>query len=375
MLKYLSWRGNTLYCSYPVPGHPERYSLKIRTTGSATDRARCEREGERALASLRTQAVTGKFFDIEKKAPKIYNPTYRRLCRRYYCNHLRWQKSGRNEMYHLIHSYRHFGSRIAREITRDDIETWRQKMKADGAAINTVNVRFSYMGTVYAWANSESKVEKRLGYDPTIGMEKIPSGNIRQFVLTAEKFERNYEYLKSGDENVVACPRFALYYLALWETGRRPNELSQYTWEMIHELDIDGRRVHAVSVPPAITKTDAGDTVYLSDRLWGEIKQLGYRKGYIFRNAEGGRWQSWARHKEKLEIKYGSDDCGWIRDTRRGFVTHQCEVLGRDPAHVKACSGHKTDSIFQRYRIGKIRNVMDVIYPNLPVFRQNDKTA
>ncbi len=382
-MKYLYWRGKSLWCRYPLPGYPEMYPLEIYTTGSSTDRVRSEREGEAALASLRTKATENRLFDKKKdrEAPKIYNPTFRRLCRRYVCNHLRLKKSGRNEIYHLMHSYRHFGKRIAREITRDDVESWRQRMIRDGAAINTVNNRFAYLGAVYAWANSESMIGKRLGYDPVIGMEKLPGGNVRQFVLTAEKFERNYAFLRDGQRAregtrakhatpwvVTPCPRFAMFYLGLWETGRRPNEVSQYTWEMVYEQVIDGIKVHAVSVPPAITKTDEGDTVFISDRLWSEISQLGYRTGYIFRNAEGGRWQYWDRHKRKLEMKFGLD-CGWIRDTRRGFVTHKCEVEGHDPAIIKARAGHKTDSMFKRYRIINPRNILNTVNPSQ--FRTN----
>jgi integrase len=163
--------------------------------------------------------------------------------------------------------------------------------------------------------------------------------------------------------------------LGLWETGRRPNEVSQYTWEMLHELDVDGRKIHALFVPPAIAKTDQPDVVPLSDRLWNELFQLGYRTGFIFRNAEGSRWQYWDRHKRKLKLKFGPD-CGWIRDTRRGFVTHKCEVEGHDPAHVRAISGHRTDAVFNRYRIGNLRNIVGVVQRQLPQdFRKNAKTA
>jgi hypothetical protein len=131
---------------------------------------------------------------------------------------------------------------------------------------------------------------------------------------------------------------------------------------MVQELDIDDRKIHAVFVPPAIAKTDRPDIVPVSGRLWSEIIQLGYRVGYIFRNTEGNRWQNWDIHKRKLEKKFGPD-CGWIRDTRRGFVTHKCEVEGYDPAHVRAISGHRTESMFNRYRIGSLRNIASVVNP------------
>jgi integrase len=393
---YLYWRDRSLNCRYRVPGLPETYPLGIKTTGSETDKTRCMRLGEQVLAEIRVKVARGERFRIEQGKlfeiaeekvikPKEYNPTFRRLCRRYLCNHLRFQKSGRNEIYHLRHSYRHFGTRIAREITRDDIQSWRQKMIQDGAAVNTVNNRVAYLGAVYGWSNSESRQDRRLGYDPLIGMDKIKGGNIRQFVLTAEKFERNYVYLREGREAkegtrkkhatpwaVTPCLRFALFYLGLWETGRRPNEVSQYTWEMVQELDIDGRKVRAIFVPPAIAKTDEPDIVPISDRLWNEIFQLGYRTGFIFRNEDGERWKFWSIHKAKLKEKFGID-AGWIRDTRRGFITHKCEVEGHDPAHVKAISGHRTDSIFQRYRIGQLRNIIGVVSPvthSLPTKRK-----
>ena len=79
--------------------------------------------------------------------------------------------------------------------------------------------------------------------------------------------------------------------------------------------------------------------------------------------------------KGKLQKAFGNDG-GVIRDTRRGFVTHKCEVEGRDPAHVRAISGHRTDKVFARYRIGMLRNIVSVVQqPIPPDFRQIGETA
>jgi|GEM_PF-3947236 len=374
-MKYLFWRGKSLYCRYPISGRPERYPLGIHTTGSPADKKRCIAEGEKALAKLRTMAVEGAFFDIKKpeKEPKTYNPKYWRIVGRYWVNHLKYQKSGNNERYHLMHSLKAFGRRYAKEIFREDIERWRNDMRQNGVAVNTINNRFAYLCRVYSYANSESNPAYRLSFDPTVGMQKMSGAKIRTFLLTPERFERNYATLRDGVRwngrkpnkhmpgfRIAPSPRFALFYLALWETGRRPLEVSQYTWEMITELVIDGEVCRVFMVPGAITKTDEPQPVPISDRLWAEISRLGYRQGYVFRNEDGERWRHWDRHIGKLKALYG-DTAGWARDTRRGFVTRKCELEGCDPMHVRQCSGHRTESIFRRYRIGEMRNLIGVV--------------
>ncbi len=375
-MKYLYWRGKSLWCSFPLPGYPKLYSLGIKTTGTATDRRKCEKAGEDFLLDLRLKAKAGKLIEKKtEKEPEDFNPKYWRLVGRYWYYNLRFKKSGSNERFHLIHSLKRFGDKYAKDITREDVELWRQEMVKNGSSINSVNNRFAYLQAVYNWSNKESVSRMRIGCDPTTGLKKLPGGKVRTFVLTKEKFERNYEYLKFGERHFRGkpnkhctewrCPpdpRFALFYLALWETGRRPLEVSQYTWDMLTVMEIDGRQVRYISVPPELSKTNQYGVVIISDRLWGEISQLAYRHGYIFRNHIGNRWQHWGRHKNKLERKFGPD-CGWIRDTRRGFVTHKTEVQGFDPVHVRAQSGHKTESIFNRYRIGTLRNQASIMDP------------
>jgi hypothetical protein len=377
-MKFIFWRGNSLYCRYPFTGKPERYPLGIyRASNCKTENARCIRLGEEKLTALRAQqALKGTLFEkiTEPKAHQPYNPKFWRLVGRYWHNHLRFQKSGKIERYHLAHSLKAFGEKFAKDITREEIENWRQAMKAHGASINAINLRFAYLRAAYHWSRGETIERLKLGYDPTAGMKKLPGAKVRTFVLTKEKFERNYRLLKNGDPvfNIPGEPRFALFYLALWETMRRPFEVAQYTWEMVSETEIDGKPVRVFAVPPEIAKTNDYSLAVISDRLWSEMSKLAYRSGNIFRNTLGRPWADWKQHKEKLKAAFGSD-AGWIRDCRRGGITHRAEVEGCDPAHIKMQSGHKTSSVFERYRIGNIRNQAAVVGVKIrPNSGQND---
>jgi hypothetical protein len=152
--------------------------LKIFTTGTKADKVRCEKEGDSKLAALRTKNTEGTLFDIKEKKVE-YNPKFWRIVGRYWYYHLRFQKSGQNERYHLAHSLRKFGSKFAKDLHREDIELWRNEMRVSGSAVNSINNRFAYLQAAYEWANTESNLEKRLNYDPTIGMKKMPGGNTK----------------------------------------------------------------------------------------------------------------------------------------------------------------------------------------------------
>ena len=382
-MKYLYWRGNSLWCRYPIPGKPEMYPLGIHTTGTPADIKRCMAEGEKALAKLRTMAVEGAFFDIKKpeKEPKTYNPKYWRILGRYWYYHLRFTKSGKHERPTIKLSLKAFGARYARQIYREDIQAWRENLRhAQGYEVSTVNAAFKYLGAAYRYACSENNPRYRFDYNPVSGMKKMPGEKIRTFLLTPELFERNYATLRDGVRwngrkpnkhmtgfRIAPSPRFALFYLALWETGRRPVEVSQYRWEMVVERPINGVKRYTFMIPPEITKTAEPAELPISERLWREMSQLGYRHGYVFRNEDGNRWKNWKRHMGKLKALYG-DTAGWARDTRRGFITRKVEIEGFAPAHVKEVSGHKTYSTFDRYRIGQLSSKFGVIDG---VFRTN----
>ena len=349
-MRFLFWRGNTLFCRYPLPGKKWNWSTGIKTTGTPADRRRCERDGESLLAALRTKAITGQLIEkpaAEQKAP--YRPLFWRLVGRYWYFHLRFKKSGANERYHLLAVLRHFGKYSANEIDRGMIEKWRAEQK-DTAKINTINNRFTYLKRVYAYANTESRPEIRLGYDPTIGLKKLEGGAVRQFVLTQDRFERNYVFFKNK------YPDFSFFYLALWETGRRPWEVMRYQWQMV---DIDERLIY---VPEALNKKERCQTLPISPRLFDELMKIPIadRTGFIFKNRRGNIWKNYEWHFQQLKATFGWT-AGVLRDTRRGFITHKCEVQGCDPAHVQDFAGHATDEAFKRYRIGALPNLRLVV--------------
>lgn len=373
LMKYFYWRGRSLWCTYKLPGKPNQWPLDIkRLSDSKTEVQRCLRLGEERLAALRaTFALEDTIYATEKVIE--YNPSYCALSIIYYHNHLKLQKSGRREWNHLKFSQIHFGKLLAKEITREHIEAWRQGQKEKGLSINLINNRWSYMKAVFNWANSENNSQYRLTTNPFIGMKKLKGAVIRQFVLTKEMFERNYLFLKNGKRwpgekpnkhcssfKHPPAPQFALFYLALWSTYRRPEEVSQYTWEMVRIIEMDGKEIHAFMVPPEICKTDKPSTVIISDRLWFEMNQTAIRTGLIFRNEQGDRWQNWKRHREKLKEEFG-ESAGWIRDTRRGGITHMVEIRNIDPLHVRMQSGHKSNAVFERYRIGKLEGQLSAV--------------
>jgi len=334
-------------------------------------------DGEKALAAIRTKVMEGKFLDIAEpiaKAPKQYNPKYWRLVGRYWHYRLQHMKAADKDRSNLKQSLKKFGARYARQVFREDILSWREELRAAGYEVATVNAAFKYLRAAYGYANSENNPKYRLDFNPAHGMAKMPGEKVRMFLLTPEQFEKNYQTLMYGRKwpngnkpdkhmtlyQTAPAPRFALFYLALWETGRRPVEVSQYTWEMVTEREVKGCLRHMFMVPPEITKTEEPEALPISERLWHEMSRLAYRQGWVFRNEDGNRWRGWKRHIAKLKRLYGPA-AGWCRDTRRAFCTRKVEDEGFAPAHVKEISGHKTYSVFDRYRIGKLDNKFSVV--------------
>lgn len=375
IVKNLYWRSGVLWCSYSLPGYPAKFSLKIKTTGTREDRRVCERAGMKILTLLQTRHIEGTLFNYREfklrvkqgtlfssfgaEEHKPYRPKFWRIVGRYWCHHLRHKKSGPTDKYHLMHCLKKFGRKFADEIETHEVVQWLEGMKKNGVAINTINLRLTYMQAAFNYAN-EKEIKFCVEYNPVRRIEKLKGANVRNFLLTPAMFERNYLYLKKD------APRFALYYLALWETGRRPAEVAGYEWDM---YDVNNR---TFNIPARLNKANVNDVIPFSDRLHDALMEIEINKriGLIFPNNCGNPFVYWNRHGEYrnnnqryiklLRKKFGN--VGVIRDTRRGFVTRKVDEENHRLEDVMLMTGHTTISTAKRYRIGSIeakRKVVD----------------
>ncbi len=342
-MRYLYWRGNSLWSRFPVAGKPPAYPLKIRTTGSPTDKARCERLGERMLAEIRT----GRFFDkFESTAP--YRPKYWRLVARFWYHEFKFLQCAYSEWHHIVWSLREFGKKFYDEINVEDVRKWINAMKEVGVKTNCINKRLYYLGRVYRHAGKETDKRFLLNYNPSKDVKKLKGDTERTDLLTPEMFERNYEALLSINDE------FAFYYLLLWETGRRPLEVALYRLEYLNW------ERQEINVPASISKTKDAETIPLSKRAWGQIT-LRHRPGdtgLISKTSTGTPWLYYADTKRKSLVNNSKrwmkklrkvvGKTGWMRDTRGGFVTEMCQAK-IDLCVVGDLSGHKDLRSVKRY--------------------------
>ncbi len=359
--------GNVLYCTIQLPGYPRPFSLNPIKKRSNECVKNCEKLGLEVISILISKQIknelpnytefkkllkSGKLFK-EEKIQKDINPKYWRLVGNYWYNKLQYKKSAKIEKYHLMHSLKKFGNLTIDKITDGLINKWINSMK-DVSEVNTINLRLSYLKSVFNYAIETGKINT----NPAKSIKKLQGGNVRSYLLYREEFERNYNFF------VNISPNYALYYLALWETGRRPEEVASYKWS-----DFDKMRM-GIHVRPEISKNNKYDFIPISNRLFSQIIIQFDKTGYIFKNSKGMPWiytnssgnkiNSNNRFNAMLKSEFNSESV--IRDTRRGFITRKIRD-GHSIENVMLLSGHTTLSSINRYRIAsddEKRKVLDI---------------
>jgi hypothetical protein len=357
------------------PDRP-RFSLKVKHNGTTKHKRECEALGMQMLAKYQVMAVEGTLFDMKKEEVPVYRPKCWRIFGRYWYYRLKPSKKGLYEKASNTRKViRQFGHLYWDELDVSAVERWaRDAVENQQRTINTANTWMNFVKTAFKYNVEVAKPLRKQRYNilgvpcpvqgnhipfsPLVGLKPLPGGNIRGYLLTPEQFEINYRWLKEH------WPYFSTLYMACFLLGRRPVELSHWTWERIVPREIDGELYHCITIPPKNTKTDMPDYLPIPERLWQAlIQQAGlFQTGYVFKNSDGNRLKKWWWIMDDLRKAFPGVDVGWLRDGRRGFITYQCDTKGEDRSSVKLISGHVTDSAFNRYCVGSLRTKLSITH-------------
>jgi integrase len=238
-------------------------------------------------------------------------------------------------VYHMKPILAWFGALNAEQITERDIDLYLKYRLEMGRSTTTVNRELQYLGQSMRLA----KRKKLLSDIPHI--EKFREDNARQGFFEEADFERLVVFLPDDLQDFV---RFAYY------SGWRKSEIAQLEWR-----DIEG---DVIRLRPESSKTKDGRVLVLV----GELAEIIARRRavrldllpFVFHRTVHGNegtpikrfYRSWKTACESAGLP--SDRV--FLDFRRSAVRNMTRA-GVPRQTAKQISGHKTDSIFNRYDI------------------------
>jgi integrase len=298
---------------------------------------RHKREAEKALAKYMGEVATGTFkgFRDDAITTKQMLDDLVADCAR------RRLRSLDTIIHHLKPIRRFFEAMDPTMITARDIEQYKKKRYADGVKPATVNRGLTYLIQALRLAQEKELIERV----PRI--RKEPEDNARQGFFEHTEFERVVHFLP---EELKDFARFA------YHTGWRRNEIAQLAWAHI-EGDV-------LRLPPAISKTKDGRVLILEGELAAIIARRRALKRedtplVFHRTLHGSRYvKAGSGHPIKTFYKAWYTACTkagvavkrLFHDFRRTAVRNMNRA-GVPRQTAKKISGHKTDSIFNRYDI------------------------
>jgi integrase len=271
-----------------------------------------------------------------------------------------------------------FGHRFYDDITATDFKLWMKRLKDSERAVASIKLYLHHAKKIYEYATLEPDPKYRISINP---LEKLrgprEKNNIRRYYVPPKCFERYLEWFKKFD------PDFYPFYAAMFLTGRRPTEISKWTWdridqeEQIYEND-DGTtfKIHFIDIASRWAKNGVQDILYFPERLWSIIFAQGWRSGLVFRNPhqrcldqQWKKWQ-WGDHVHRLKKAFPDDPiCQkmWARDTRRGFATYHLEYAEEllDSKVVQQLIGHANPASTDKYRVPNRNRVIQAVFPGL----------
>jgi integrase len=284
--------------------------------------------------------------------PKMRKLTIRELCvplRTYFENN---RMASPQNLSYLRRVEQDFGDFRAVDLTMDDLETYKQKQRADGYADATVNRVLEML---------------RRAYNRAVSAKRFNQADVPTFELHHEDNTREGNFTEQQLADVLANLPDYLQDFTLWasQTGQRKGELSQLTFGM---LDGDVLRI-----PGSICKNKKGRVLPLTE----ELKKILARRKAARQIERDGTVEVCDLIFHKDGQRLGQCQKEWIRavkaancpdrifhDLRRFAVTNLVNA-GIPQSIAMKVSGHKTQSMFARYNIElpeEVREAMEAVW-------------
>jgi integrase len=252
-------------------------------------------------------------------------------------------------IHHLKPIYRYFGPIDPTMITTRDIELYKEERYTKNRKPATINRELTYLGQALRLAQDKEYIAR------VPRMTKEPEDNVRQGFFGHAEFERVVTCLP---EDLKDFARFAYY------AGWRRNEIAQLAWTHI-EGDV-------VRLPPSISKNKDGRLLILAGELAAVIARRAALKRddtplVFHRTLQGSRYvKSGGGHPIKTFYKAWKTACAKagvpvkriFHDFRRTAARNMDRARVPRPV-AKQILGHKTDSMWNRYRIVDEAEVRD----------------
>ena len=337
-------RGSTWWIKYRGP-RPDGSWGRIRESAETSDRRVAEKLREDRVRESRNDRDGIKKFMGARGRSVTVDQLLDNLESDYETRRL---KSIRQMKVHLEHVRQHFGYMRASGISRRAIEAYVAKRRGEEAADATIDRELELLRRAYSLAADD---EHRL----VAGVPKVPrlvqgNANAREGFVERAVFDALVEELPAQVLRDVA--------LWAWGTGMRKGEILSLTWDG-YDRETKMIRLHASKA-----KTGRSRAIALegSPELAAVIeRRLAERRPgcpLIFHRAGkpvGDFYTTWARAIDRAKLKAFT-----IHDLRRTAVRNMVRA-GVDRATAKLISGHRTDSMFDRYNIQDERDLAQAL--------------